>query len=874
MGRHGRTQEGNKTLKLTDKMLRLIGLGNSRRFPPPTLHAIADGLLITSTKAEAWFVLGTSNSDTQTEANSDAELSRVIATCRKAISGRWCQLKVVWSHIDGESYEADELDRMDSDEARARHVAARALRIDEMGLPERVLMLGVEIETDRGRPEISAARTSALDAIGADARGVRRKEIAYLLGLAQKIGRTLQQSDLRAHLAPAELIAWGISREMHRDAVAPRYGGLISGARLATLTRGRVEPWSDHLRFYDSTGTLNACSAVITLSAFPEEMVIPGDGEWLKTLAEITRINDEGEEIPVIADASVRFRQLDNAESRKKVNETRQSAKEQRKSAAKASTGDVAQDIMDTEELMEELDSELKSGGLSLVESHPRLVVTADNYEDLETRVDSVLAHYANIGITGEVSADEQRELWLETLMGDTVRVDDLGHVQDAAGFFGSWFWGGAAVGSKTGPAIGYLTGSTPGIVRNDTTSGAKRGDATTTFYGGRSGRGKTTAIMLSLLDAGADGAWVNMLDFKGDSAGVVTTAKRLGIPAGLVTIGGEHSGAADLFPALRASAEERESAPLAVARQVALLSPPHLSHIAETAALAAANKVAKTPNPSTWAVINVLAESDDTTKRELGNALLEIAKTGLGATVCGPPTGVTALSQEPGIWVTQMPGLKLPSAETTPDSWDTTQRISLACMRGFIAHSTAMSGSHALRTLAKVIAVPEVHRLLRVSDGRDFLDQIARMGRAFYTNLLLDSQDVSGVKSIEGLVEALSTIFIFQLTSPQQQDAAAELLGLPIGPDSRGLIRDIGMSGDPEKPIRHGHCIMRDYMEEVATVQWDAPDLETLEELSTNPDATATPRHDVEPDDLAAQNAADEEDTDEYTAEYATQGV
>ena len=874
---HRRPEEGKETLKLIDKALKVVGLGNARRFPPPTLHAIADGLLITSTKAEAWFVLGTSNSDTQTEANSDAELSRVIATCRKAISGRWCHLKIVWSRTDGETYEDEELDRIDSSDARARHIAARALRIDELDLPERVLLLGVEIETDRTRPEIAAAKTTALDAIGADARGVRRKELAYLLGIAQKIGRTLQQSDLRARLAPAELIAWGIGREMHRDAIAPRYGGIISGARLATLSRCRVEPWPDHLRFYDASGEMTAASAVITLSAFPEEMEVPGDGEWLKTLAEITRIDDDGVEIPVIADGSVRFRQLDTAESRKKVSETRRSAKEQRKSAEKASTGDVPQDITDTEDLMEQLDSELKSGGLSLVESHPRLVVTADSREELENRVEAVLAHYANIGITGEVSADEQRELWLETLMGDSVRVDDLGHVQDAAGFFGSWFWGGAAVGSKAGPAIGYLTGSTPGIVRNDITAGARRGDATTTFFGGRSGRGKTTAIMLSLLDAVADGAWATMLDFKGDSAGVVTTAQRLGFPASLVTIGAEHSGAADLFPALRASAEERDSAPLAVARQIALLAPPHLSHVAETAALAAANEVAKGPNPTTWAVVNVLAESEDSNRRELGQALLEIAATGLGATVCGPPSGTSALSQKPGLWVTQMPGLKLPSAETSPDSWDTTQRISLACMRGFIAHATAMSGSHELRALAKVIAIPEVHRLLRVADGRDFLDQTARMGRAFYTNLVLDSQDVHGVRSIEGLVEALSTVFMFQLTSPSQQDAAAELLGLPMGPDSRDLIRDIGMSGDPEKPIRHGHCIMRDYMENTATVQWDAPDAETLEELSTNPDATALPRRDVEPDDIAPEDEDDEaadETADEYADEYAPQGV
>lgn len=854
-------------MKLFDKALKFVGLSSSRRWPTPSYHAIADGLVVTATKAEAWFTLGTSNTDTQTEAASDDELDRVIATCNKVLANKWCQVKVVWSKIDADQYEAEELERGEREnipntQSRRDHIRARAQRIGDLDLPDRVLLLGVEIDSARGRPETAALVTEAQDAFGFDARGVRRKEIAYLMGLAQKIGRTLQHSDLRARLAPAELLAWDIARSNLRETVAPRHGGIIAGARLATLTQGRVEPYSDHLRFFGPDGTLTGFGAVLALSTFPEDMQVPGDGEWLKTLSEITQIADDGTEEPVIADGSVRFRPMDQSESRKKVNEVRTSAKEQRKSAENSSTGDVPQSIEDTEAIMGELDEQLRNGGLSFVEHHPRIFVTADTRDELSAKVDAIESHYAQIGIQASVSTDEQRELWLETLIGDSVRVDDLGHISDSVGFFGSWFWGGAYVGARSGPCIGYLTGTTPGLVRNDITGGHKRGDATTTLWGGRSGRGKTTAIMLSLLDAAADGAWATMLDFKGDSGGVVDTAHRLGIPAELTRIGGdEHSGAADVFRAMLRDPEQAASAPLQAARQINLLAPKTLKDIAETVALAAANKIAKTAEPSMWAVVQELLSSEDSRTTQLGQALLEMSRTGLGATVLGPPTENDALRREPGLWVIQMPGLQLPSAETSPDDWDATQKLSLAVMRGITAHSTAMSSSHQLRSLSKVIAIPEVHRMLRVSDGRDFLDTIARMGRAFGTDLVLDSQDVVGVASMEGLVEQLSTVFIFQLTSKFQQDAAAELLHLPPSEDTRKLIRDIGR-GDAEEPIRHGHCIMRDYNENAATMQWDFPDAQTMRELSTDSTATGAPDRDVEPDDLEPDDIdADERD-------------
>ncbi|BFO23129.1 hypothetical protein SHKM778_95170 (plasmid) [Streptomyces sp. KM77-8] len=112
---------------------------------------------------------------------------------------------------------------------------------------------------------------------------------------------------------------------------------------------------------------------------------------------------------------------------------------------------------------MTQLARDMKREDVTLLEDHPRLVVSSDvSLEDLRSKIDAVTTHYGGLGIEVSVGTEEQKELWLETLPGDKVRVPDLSHIRTVSALAGSWFWGGASVGDDTGPVIGYLTGSTP----------------------------------------------------------------------------------------------------------------------------------------------------------------------------------------------------------------------------------------------------------------------------------------------------------------------------------------------------------------------------------------------------------------------------
>ena len=802
-----------------------LGLGEYRDAPAPRYLALADGLVFTEHSVEAWFTIQTSNTDIVDDDEQDRQLADVIAACQKSLADKDCHVKVLWGRLSGDAYLESSSDWTTTDSQMLVH--ARAERIDDLGLPQRHVLLGITLGA-RNKGNVGGATGELVKGTLAH---IPQREVSWFDGQMQRIGKTLLGSPWRALPASRELIAWMIGREQHRTIeAAPNGDGLVVGASLARLARGRVEPWTDHLRVYDAQGQVSAFVGVMMMPEFPDEMVTPGNGEWLRTLSEVSRLDLDGDEIPVVVDASVRFKLLTRSASLKKIDETRQTAKEQRRSAAKHSAEETSDEIEATEAEMRQLTHEIKRDGTSFAAVHPLLVVTESSYPELLESMDAVISHYAEIGIGVEVAADEQREGWLQALPGDRVRINDMGHIMDTSALFGAWWWGGSDVGDDTGPAIGIMTGSTPGIVRNSIISGSRRGDATTTAFIGRSGRGKTTAMMLSLIDAVDSGAWATMLDIKGDCGGAVAACHELGLPADVVTITAEHAGAADLLRVL-----PPKEAVLQVHGQLMLLTPPHMRAEAEGALLAAINVIAGQPNPSTWAVIQHLNASAEVFERQLGAILADYGLTPLAATVVGEASEETFFATGPGLHLVQFEGIQLPGADAEAESWSIEERVSVAVLRGFLAWAMHTARTPTLRSMPKVVGVPEVHLLTATTDGRKFLDYIARVGRALAVNLAIDTQDPQSITEMQGIIEQIVTVFAFSQNTKRQQDALAELIGQEPSAHSRNLIRWISTLQNGE--IRHGHCIMRDWRHRAAAMQWDFPNARIMDLLSTTPD-------------------------------------
>ncbi|MFB7500125.1 ATP-binding protein [Streptomyces sp. NPDC056161] len=831
-------------MKITKAVGKFLGVAGDRSAPPPRYLALADGLTVTETHAEAWYVLSSSNTDLMSETARDAEHDQASSALARTLAGHDCHLRILWSPLNAADYrvEAEELFTAGNYAAWAD---ARVERLDDLALSQRQLLLGVRIQERSGQTQ-ARSRSGVQDAFGIRKTGIPQRELARLDALARRLGRQLETTPWRAKPAPVEVLAWMVAREQHRatSLPTPNSAGVISGAKLAALTRGRVVPYPDHVRVMDAQGEVAAWTSVLTMDSFPEEMESPGPGEWLRTVSEITYVPEYDEDgvdpdvqiLPVNPEPSVRFKVLHRRDALKLTEETRKLAKEQGDSAAQHSAATPAADIIETEETMTQLARDMKREDVTLLEDHPRLVVSSDvSLEDLRSKIDAVTTHYGGLGIEVSVGTEEQKELWLETLPGDKVRVPDLSHIRTVSALAGSWFWGGASVGDDTGPVIGYLTGSTPGLVRNDLTGGSQRGDATTTAFIGRSGRGKTTAMMMSLLDAAFRGSFVLALDFKGDMGGLVAAGRRYGLNAHLVETGAQYAGVADLFTLL--TGESAERAQTEVPAQLGIALPQHLRmRGAETPIQSAVNEVIAAGEPRVWKVIEHLRQSTDELSRETGQALYELAQTGLGAPFMGRATGDNMFMRpQPGIWVVQIPGISLPAPDDDREDWSVHQRLSVALVHSMLAFGISMAGRKDLRGLRKAIAVPEVHVLTATREGSSFLQYIARVGRALQTALVIDTQDPESLAKLVGLVEQITTMFGFQLTTSEQQDALATLLDLPTGEHTRALIQAIGIGFDQE--IRHGHAIMRDRRFQSATVQFDVPSAELLELLSTTPE-------------------------------------
>lgn len=847
-------------------LAKVVGLSGHRGAAPPRYRCIAPGLIVTATTAWAWYEITETNSDLLPEALRDIEQDRAGGALR-TLRGMDCHLRSGWARIDGEEYLTGiPLTDEDTDLGRGqrRWAEYRADEIDDDAMPTKRMLLGIKLEN-----RSATTATTAGVAAGVSTGRPTDAEMTRYTARVHQVGQQLHATVLRAKLASTELLAWMISREQYRDQTIPAGDSLV-GAPLARLSTGRVQPMFDHLQILGADGKPAAFAAVLALTDFPETIETPGQ-EWIAVLNHLTTNPTDGEgtgrAVPVLGETSVRFTVPRSREATKTVNDVHTSAKEQRKSAAKHSAQEPDDEILLAEEETRELKLRLARGHTLLVHDHPRVVVHADTRAELDAKVTAVVAAYDDMGVTATLMEDEQREGWLETLLCDEVRVDDLGHWRDSNAFTASWFWGGSRVGSRNPamPACGYTTGSTQSLVRFLATDAVRHGDAPISAFLGRTRRGKTTAMMVALLDVAlwpghTEQPWEVLIDVKGDAIGIVEVARQLGVPAVLITVDSQHDGALDTF-----HCAQREDAITFTAAQLSMIIPARLAAEHQPILLRQATSVGlNDPDPWAWKVVANIVEAGAASKkgssvRELADTLVAATSSGWGRLIAGKPgPGTKTLSTEPGLTVLHVPGLSdnLPqNTDGTSEHWSGPQRAAVAALRGVLGYCTLVGASIKFRNRAKVIAVPEVHVLTANQDGRTFLTQVARMGAAFGISLMLDTQDATGLAEMPAIIEATSAVFGFAQQSPSEQDALARLLGLPLGENTRQLIDeldqptldDLAGDGIDAYQVRRGHCIYRDAWDQVATFQWVVP-TEVQHMLDTSAQATSA-RYQAEQD-------------------------
>lgn len=830
-------------MDVVEKVRNALGLNTERALPTPVHQLICDGLLFTEDHTEAWFTVGVQNLDTAAEAAWDESLDSVKKSMLQAVGESNCMIRIMWSEHRGEDYLRSVEGNYDPNWGNgAAWAADYASKIDELHLPARTVMLGVNLGERTSGPARLMRKTEK--AFGFQHGPVSDSELADAMVAARKILKVLAASPLAVELASVEAISWMLSRESGRAKARIPATGTVRGAALGHLLASKMVPHPDHVELFDEHDNLVAFKAILPIVSFPEELTAPGNADWVEVLSRITKIREVAdgyglrtEEVPVRADATIRFNNLSRQSAGRMVNEARRTAKEQRQSAAKGSAEEVPEEVEEAETANARLLTQIKKGGTFLVEQSSRVIVSASSLEELEENIDAVTHALGEEDIIVARGENEQRDLWLENLPGDAQRVTDLNHIQTSNGFYGTFFWAGSRCGDEQAGMSGFVHGTTVEPFRSSISSAGERGDTTSTLYSGRSGRGKTTAMMLELLsDLVERPAWTVLFDWKGDTGGAALVARHYKIPASIVELGEEHSGAADMFRAF-----SRAQAPIAVQSMLMMQAKDRRqADVATSASLRFATEEAEEAEvPSTWGVIKRMAASGDPDVQAFASYLLDLAKTPIGRIVMGEPTANAGLSSEPGLWIVQAAGLSLPSPEISFSDWDAQQRLSVALIQGMTSFALGMSSSKALRAMRKTVAVPEVHILLRATGGAAFLDQIARMGRAFNTSLVYDTQDCTSILALPGLVEQLQGVRVFQLTTRAQQDAAAELLGLEPSEQTRARILALGRDETDIRKVAKGRALVRDWRDQVAEVQFVFPSQTVQDLLSTDPNAT-----------------------------------
>lgn len=143
---------------------RMFGLGAERMMREPQLVAVSDGLVVTTTAAEAWFLLSSANTDLMPESAQDAEQDAAALALAKILPGYDCHLKVIWARLSGEEYRAEARQIFTAGDIEA-FASMWAQRLGLLDLPQRHILLGVKL-AERGSATAASVKNAPADLLG------------------------------------------------------------------------------------------------------------------------------------------------------------------------------------------------------------------------------------------------------------------------------------------------------------------------------------------------------------------------------------------------------------------------------------------------------------------------------------------------------------------------------------------------------------------------------------------------------------------------------------------------------------------------------------------------------------------------------------
>ncbi len=377
---------------------------------------------------------------------------------------------------------------------------------------------------------------------------------------------------------------------------------------------------------------------------------------------------------------------------------------------------------------------------------------------------------------------------------------------------------GSRTVGSQRGPYLGYTPTGAPLPVRFDATQAPREDRASAVLLIGTLGSGKTVASQAIEYAAERRGSLVVDFDPKPDHG--LHRLPELEGRLQVLELSGDPAQQGKLDPLAIGLPDLREE--LACSYLLELLPGP--TGAWENAISLAVKDTVREGSTSLLRVVDVLLESDRGASREAGEALEVIRDFGLARLGFGTGENTDIEAERP-VTTIRMPGLSLPEPSAARDTYTRAERVSVATLSLVAAYALRLISRD--RSRHKVVGLDEIWFLLASPQGRQIINRLVRLGRAFNATLLLGTHRIADLGDLSDLI---GVVFVFGQDSEDAAKAALRFIGLDPTRDLVGKVRE----------FRAGRCLMRDLHGRVGEVQIDLVYPHLLEALQTTPASAA----------------------------------
>lgn len=776
------------------------------------LDYVENGLLIGSDCAWAWFRLPTHSYD----ALSEGQRLALLAQEERLLSG----LRDAEAHllVVPRSYPASqwaaELDRRTTRRAPGWNSYLNAVtnHLSGQRIRQREVYLGLRLNRPPRGGWIRNLFVVQERLTGLEDPRPSVSELRELREALDLTHRKVTAARPGAQLATASELRWLIRRTQWRglaedaEVLAPPARPAWGGEMLA-LVEGVVHNGFRSLRLGNGSGTGHM--ATLAVAYMPDNLEFPGGAEWLH--------HYELVDAPV--EASVRFLIVPPRKAAKDVNRQVAAALDQAEHTAQTSA-DLPLDVQEAYAGARQLERALLKGQQPLVYAWPRLLVAGESEDQLLARVTDLIERYRDLGVELVRPSGDQLALFLEAMPGDKVRIRAYEQRMAPATLAGAMYGASSELGDREGPYFGQTTGVSRGAVTLDPLVAALRNRPTGISLTGAPGSGKTTAGLLLAYQARLRGAWVVIIDPKGEATGL-SELKGLGAVQ-VVRLDYTYEGLLDPF---RIEADP-ENASLLAAELCRVFLPTRLAREVEghlvTAAVAEAQNT--DPRPSLRGMLARLENSTSDIARDAADALRATSRMPMARMCFG--AGATRLRLDDALTVIQFANINLPTAGTRAEEYSIPERLAVGLMRAVTAlASQLMSG----RTdQPKLMVVDEAWAITNSAEGQRLVERIARMGRSRNTAILLVSQNARDLID-ERVTNCLSVRLAFRSDDEAELRAALALLDVDATPELMAQV----------SRFRPGECLMRDLDGRVGRVQVDLAFGELRAAFDTTPRST-----------------------------------